>query len=97
MSLLRKEAPPQFEVKQKELWLYPSGTCISIDSYEKDHGYGPYINGVVQNKETGSRGTFLIELSDYSIDETLLLINQNLNFELRHNGPKLKQLALQPK
>jgi len=97
VSLLRKVFTPEYEVKQKELWLYPSGSCISINPHEKDHGYGPYINGVVQNKETGSRGTFLVELSDYSIDETLLLINQNLNFELRHNGPKLKQLALQPK
>ncbi len=97
MSVLRKVVTPEFEVNQKELWLYPSGTCISIDPNEKDHGYGPYINGVVQNKETGSKGTFLIELSDYSIEETLLLINQNLNFELRHNGPKLKPLALQPK
>ena len=97
MSVLRKVVTPEFEVKQKELWLYPTGTCVSIDPNEKDHGYGPYINGVVQNKETGSKGTFLVELSDYSIEETLLLINQNLNFELRHNGPKLKPLALQPK
>ena len=97
MSVLKKEASPQFEVKQRELWLYPSGFCISIDPHEKDYGYGPYINGVVQNKETGSTGTFLVELSDYSVEEILLLINQNLNFELRHNGPKLKPLALQPK
>ena len=97
MSILRKVVTPEFEVKQKELWLYPTGTCVSIDPNEKDHGYGPYINGVVQNKETGSKGTFLVELSEYSIDETLLLINQNLNFQLRHNGPKLKPLALQPK
>ena len=93
----KEEATPACELKQRELWLYPSGSCISIDPHEKDHGYGPYINGVVQNKETGSRGTFLVELSEYSIDETLLLINQNLNFQLRHNGPKLKPLALQPK
>ena len=97
MSVLRKEVTPEFEVKQKELWLHPTGTCISIDPTEKDHGYGPYINGIVQNEETGSRGTFLVELSEYSIEETLLLINQNLNFEIRHNGPKLKPLALQPK
>ena len=97
MSFLKKEVTPEFEVKQRELWLYPSGFCISIDPHEKDHGYGPFVNGVVQNKETGSRGKFLIELSDYSVEETLLLINQNLNFELRHNGPKLKPLALQPK
>ena len=61
MSLLRKVFTPEYEVKQKELWLYPSGSCISINPHEKDHGYGPYINGVVQNKETGSRGTFLVE------------------------------------
>ena len=97
MSFLKKEVTPEFEVKQRELWLYPSGSCISIDPHEKDHGYGPFINGVVQNRETGSRSKFLIELSDYSVEETLLLINQNLNFELRHNGPKLKPLALQPK
>ncbi len=93
----KKEVAQVCEPNKRELWLYPSGYCISIDPHEKDHGYGPYVNGVVQNKETGSRGTFLVELSDYSIEETLLLINQNLNFEIRQNGPKLKPLALQPK
>ena len=97
MFEFKKQVAPVCEPNQRGLWLYPSGSCISIDPHEKDHGYGPYINGVVQNKETGSKGTFLVELSDYSIEEALLLINQNLNFELRHNGPKLKPLALQPK
>ena len=71
--------------------------CVSALSIQSFWGAVASRGRVVQKKETGSKGTFLIELSDYSIEETLLLINQNLNFELRHNGPKLKPLALQPK
>ena len=97
MFEFKKEVAPTYETKQKELWLYPSGFCTSIDRKEKDDGYGPYVNGIALNRKTGMTGTFLIELSDYSMEEIIFLVNQNLNFELRHNGPKLKSLELQPK
>ena len=97
MSVFKDEFHPESGEEQKQLWLYPTICCLGINRNVKDKGFGPFRNGFGRHEKTGTTGTFLIEASEYSLEDCLLLENQHLNLELRHNGPKLKSLYLQPK
>ena len=97
MSVFKDEFHPESGEEQNQLWLYPAICCLGINPHVKDKGYGPFRNGFGKHEKTGTTGTFLIEASEYSLEDCLLLENQHLNLELRHNGPKLKSLYLQPK
>lgn len=97
LSVFKEEFYPESGEEQKQLWLYPVAFCLGINPHIKDKGFGPFRNGFCRNEQTGTTGTFLIEASEYSLEDCLLLENQHLNLELRSNGPKLKSLKLQSK
>ena len=97
MSVFKDELYPESGEEQQQLWLYPAIRCLGINPHVKDKGFGPFRNGFGRHEKTGTTGTFLIEASEYSLEDCLLLENQDLNLELRPNGPKLKSLYLQPK
>ena len=82
---------------QQQLFLVENCLCIDIYFPERDDGYGPYLVGVAVNDKTGSKGRFLIEIKDYSTQESRLLINKYVKLHIRSNGAKLKPLNQQSK